>query len=60
MGAIVVAMHAMAGLRQDLRENNMEVASTKESGAALFDWGALIAAIGGLVLGLFIAAKAVD
>ena len=38
----------------------MEVASTKESGAALFDWGALIASLGGLILGLFIAAEAVD
>jgi cytochrome c oxidase cbb3-type subunit 1 len=38
----------------------MEVAGTKESGAALFDWGALIAAIGGLALGLFIAVEAAD
>jgi cytochrome c oxidase cbb3-type subunit 1 len=38
----------------------MQVASAKEGGAALFDWGALIAAIGGLVLGIFIAANAVD
>ncbi len=38
----------------------MQVASTKESGAALFDWGALIAAVFGLFLGLLIALKAVD
>ncbi len=38
----------------------MEVASTKESGAALFDWGALVACLGGLILGLFIAVEAVD
>jgi cytochrome c oxidase cbb3-type subunit I len=38
----------------------MQVASAKEGSAALFDWGALIAAIGGLLLGLFIAASAAD
>ena len=38
----------------------MEVASTKGSGAALFDWGALIIAIAGLALGAFIALKAID
>jgi cytochrome c oxidase cbb3-type subunit 1 len=38
----------------------MQVASTKESGAALFDWGALVATIFGLLLGLLIALKAVD
>ena len=38
----------------------MEVASTKGTGAALFDWGTLIAALGGLILGLFIAVEAVD
>ncbi len=38
----------------------MQVASAKGTGAVLFDWGALIAAIGGLVLGLFIAVKAVN
>ncbi|MFZ1106742.1 MAG: cytochrome-c oxidase, cbb3-type subunit I [Rhodomicrobium sp.] len=38
----------------------MQVASAKEGGAALFDWGALIAAIGGLVLGIFIAVYAAD
>jgi cytochrome c oxidase cbb3-type subunit I len=43
-----------------LTENNMQVASTKESGAALFDWGALAAAAGGVALGLLIAAKAAD
>ena len=43
-----------------LREIIMEVASTKGSGAALFDWGALIIAIAGLALGAFIALKATD
>ena len=38
----------------------MEVASTKGSGAALFDWGALIIAVAGLALGAFIALKATD
>jgi cytochrome c oxidase cbb3-type subunit 1 len=38
----------------------MQVASAKGSGAALFDWGALVAAIGGLILGIIIAVKAVD
>ena len=38
----------------------MEVASTKGSGAALFDWGALIIAIAGLALGAFIALEATD
>ena len=38
----------------------MEVASTKGTGAAVFDWGTLIAALGGLILGLFIAVEAVD
>ncbi len=38
----------------------MQVASTKGSAAAVFDWGGLVAAIGGLVLGLLIAAKAAD
>ncbi len=38
----------------------MEVASTKGSGAALFDWGSLIVAVGGLLLGLLIAVKATD
>ncbi len=38
----------------------MNVASTKESGAALFDWGALFFAIGGLALGLFIAERSHD
>jgi cytochrome c oxidase cbb3-type subunit 1 len=38
----------------------MEVASTKGGGAALFDWGALVATLGGVALGAFIALKSPD
>src|SRR5271165_5452839 len=38
----------------------MEVAIKKDGGSALFDWIALAATLGGVVLGLFIAAKSPD
>ncbi len=38
----------------------MEVASTKDGGAALFDWAAFIASLAGIVLGLFIAERSHD
>ncbi len=38
----------------------MEVAMRKGAGGALFDWVALLATVGGIALGLFIAAKSDD